>query len=134
MNTKKTAIVTGGAGFIGSHLVDYLLDLGWKVRVIDNESSESHDSFYWNEEAENYILDICDYENIRPLFNDVDAVFHLAAESRIQPTLENPILAAQVNSVGTCTVLQCAKEAEVTQCRDNAKRLLKSLLGEQGCW
>ena len=113
MNTKKTAIVTGGAGFIGSHLVDYLLDLGWRVRVIDNESSESHDSFYWNEEAENYILDICDYENIRPLFNDVDAVFHLAAESRIQPTLENPILAAQVNSVGTCTVLQCAKEAEV---------------------
>ena len=109
MNTKKTAIVTGGAGFIGSHLVDYLLDLGWKVRVIDNESSESHDSFYWNEEAENYILDICDYENIRPLFNDVDAVFHLAAESRIQPTLKNPILAAQVNSVGTCTVLQCAK-------------------------
>jgi UDP-glucose 4-epimerase len=43
----------------------------------------------------------------------VECVFHLAAEARIQPTLENPILAAQTNTVGTCTVLQCAKEAGV---------------------
>ena len=109
----KKAIVTGGAGFIGSHIVDRLLSLGWYVIVIDNESSDSHDHFYWNNKAENYTKDICDYESIRPLFDNVDVVFHLAAESRIQPTLENPILAAQVNSVGTCTVLQCSKEAGV---------------------
>lgn len=110
---RKKAIVTGGAGFIGSHIVDYLLSIGWYVKVIDNESAESHDNFYWNKEAENHQENICDYESIRPLFDGVDVVFHLAAESRIQPTLDNPILAAEVNTVGTCTILQCAKEAGV---------------------
>ena len=112
MVTKK-AIVTGGAGFIGSHIVDHLLSAGWHVKVIDNESAETHDKFFWNKEAENYQEDICDYESIRPLFDGVDVVFHLAAESRIQPTLDNPILATEVNTVGTCTILQCAKEAGV---------------------
>lgn len=112
MVTKK-AIVTGGAGFIGSHIVEHLLSVGWHVKVIDNESSESHDKFYWNKKTENYEEDICDYESIRPLFDGVDVVFHLAAESRIQPTLDNPILATEVNTLGTCTILQCAKEAGV---------------------
>jgi UDP-glucose 4-epimerase len=112
MVTKK-AIVTGGAGFIGSHIVDYLLAKGWHVKVIDNESAETHDKFYWNKNSENHEEDICDYESIRPIFDGVDFVFHLAAESRIQPTLDNPILAAEVNTVGTCTILQCAKEAGV---------------------
>jgi len=112
MVTKK-AIVTGGAGFIGSHIVEHLLSVGWHVKVIDNESSQSHDKFYWNKKTENYEEDICDYESIRPLFDGVDVVFHLAAESRIQPTLDNPILATEVNTLGTCTILQCAKEAGV---------------------
>lgn len=112
MVTKK-AIVTGGAGFIGSHIVDHLLAEGWYVKVIDNESAESHDKFYWNKKTENHQEDICDYESIRPLFDEVDVVFHLAAESRIQPTLDNPILATEVNTLGTCTILQCAKEAGV---------------------
>jgi len=107
------AIVTGGAGFIGSNLVDKLLSLGYEVTVIDNESSDAHDQFYWNEKANNYILDICDYDNIKPLFKGVDLVFHIAAEARIQPTLFNPILAAKTNFLGTCTILQCAKEAGV---------------------
>tara|TARA_R100001460_G_scaffold83037_3_gene123939 strand:- start:4159 stop:5052 length:894 start_codon:yes stop_codon:yes gene_type:complete len=107
------AIVTGGAGFIGSNLVDKLLSLNYDVVVIDNESSDAHDKFYWNEKSDNHKLDICDYENIRPLFNGVDLVFHVAAEARIQPTLLNPILAAKSNFVGTCTILQCAKEAGV---------------------
>lgn len=112
MVTKK-AIVTGGAGFIGSHIVDHLLSAGWHVKVIDNESAVAHDNFYWNKNTENHQEDICDYEAIRHLFDDVDVVFHLAAESRIQPTLDNPILAAEVNTVGTCTILQCSKEAGV---------------------
>ena len=113
MKKKIKAIVTGGAGFIGSNLVDKLLDLGYEVIVIDNESTDAHESFYWNEKASNYKIDICDYEAIKPLFKGVEYVFHLAAEARIQPTLENPILATQSNSVGTCTVLQCAKESGV---------------------
>jgi UDP-glucose 4-epimerase len=107
------SLVTGGAGFIGSNLVDRLLEMGHEVVVIDNEYSDAHDQFYWNDNARNYKYDIRDYENTRPLYDGVDYVFHLAAEARIQPAIVNPIEAVSINSVGTCTVLQCAREAGV---------------------
>ena len=107
------SLVTGGAGFIGSNLVDHLIELGHEVIVIDNEYSDVHEHFYYNEKAKNYKLDIRDYENTRPLYTDVDYVFHFAAEARIQPAIQNPIEAVSINSVGTCTVLQCAREAGV---------------------
>ena len=106
-------LVTGGCGFIGSNLVDKLIELGHRVRVIDNLSATAHGHFYFNEIAHYYEYDICDYENTRPLYDGVDYVFHLAAESRIQPTLENPIGAVRTNTLGTATVLQCSKEADV---------------------
>jgi UDP-glucose 4-epimerase len=107
------ALVTGGAGFIGSNLVDKLIDMNWEVVVIDNESAECNEKFYWNPKADNHKLDICDYEVTRNLYNNVDYVFHLAAESRLQPAIENPINAVIKNAVGTCTVLQCSREADV---------------------
>ena len=107
------SLVTGGAGFIGSNLVDRLLELGHQVVVIDNEYSDAHDHFYWNDKAQNYKYDIRDYEKTRPLYDGVDYVFHIAAEARIQPAIENPIEAVSINSVGTCTVLQCSREAGV---------------------
>jgi UDP-glucose 4-epimerase len=106
-------IVTGGAGFIGSNLVEKLLGDGNEVIVIDNESSDAHESFYWNEKANNYKLDICDYDSIRPLFDGVDYVFHVAAEARIQPAIINPLKAVKTNTLGTATILQCAREAGV---------------------
>ena len=109
------ALVTGGCGFIGSNLVDRLIDLFDEIVVIDNLSSETNEMFYYakNKKVSYYKKDICDYENTRILYDGVDVVFHLAAESRIQPTLKNPILAAKTNTVGTCTVLQCSNEAGV---------------------
>lgn len=107
------ALVTGGAGFIGSNLVDKLIDLGHKVVVIDNESSVCNSEFYWNDQSENYRYDIADYDNTRPLYDGVDVVFHLAAEARIQPAIKNPLLAVKTNALGTATVLQCAREAGV---------------------
>ena len=107
------SLVTGGAGFIGSNLVDRLLELGHEVVVIDNEYSDAHEQFYWNPKAQNYKYDIRDYENTRQLYDGVDYVFHIAAEARIQPAILNPIEAVSINSVGTCTVLQCAREAGV---------------------
>jgi len=107
------SLVTGGAGFIGSNLVDGLLSLGHEVVVIDNEYSDAHDHFYWNDLTENYKYDIRDYEKTRPLYDGVDYVFHIAAEARIQPAILNPVGAISINSVGTCTVLQCAREAGV---------------------
>ena len=107
------SLVTGGAGFIGSNLVDRLLEMGHEVVVIDNEYSDVHEQFYWNDKAKNYKYDIRDYENTRPLYDGVDYVFHIAAEARIQPAILNPIEAVSINSVGTCTVLQCSREAGV---------------------
>lgn len=107
------ALVTGGAGFIGSNLVDALIDKGWEVIVIDNESSDAHEQFYYNPNAKYINYSITNYKAIRPCFEGVDYVFHLAAEARIQPAIQNPILATQTNVVGTGVVLQCAREAGV---------------------
>lgn len=106
-------IVTGGCGFIGSHIVDKLIELGHEVIVIDNESATCHDHFYYNDKAQYHRIDISDYTGIRPLFEEVDHVFHLAAESRIQPAIENPLLCFNTNVYGTAAVLQSAREAGV---------------------
>ena len=107
------SLVTGGAGFIGSNLVDYLIEQGHEVICVDNESAECNDKFYWNDKACNIIGDITDYDFIKNCFKDVDYVFHLAAESRLQPAIKNPIEAVYKNCVGTTTILQCAREAKV---------------------
>jgi len=106
------SIVTGGAGFIGSHIVDRLVELSHEVIVIDNESATVHDHFYYNDKVTYYKIDVGDYTGIRPLFEGVDYVFHLAAESRIQPTIDNPLLCLLTNAYGTASVLQSAREAE----------------------
>ena len=106
-------IVTGGAGFIGSHIVDKLVADNHQVIVIDNETAIVHENFYYNKHAQYHKLDICNYEETRPLYENVSFVFHLAAESRIQPAIENPLLAVKTNTLGTATVLQCAREAKV---------------------
>jgi UDP-glucose 4-epimerase len=107
------SLVTGGAGFIGSHIVDALISIGHEVIVIDNESSTVHDNFYYNDNAVYSLNDIADYEATRHLYDGVDYVFHCAAESRIQPAIQNPLLAIKTNTLGTGTVLQCAREAGV---------------------
>ena len=106
-------LVTGGAGFIGSNLVDKLISMGHSVTVIDNESAECNERFYWNKKAHNYKYDITDYNKVRPLFENIDCVFHLAAESRMQPAILNPLQSVKTNVLGTATVLQCAMEAGV---------------------
>lgn len=107
------SLVTGGAGFIGSHIVDKLISLGHDVVVIDNQTSQVHDNFYFNEKAVYHKLDIADYENTRSLYQGVDYVFHCAAESRIQPTILNPLGAIRTNTLGTGVVLQSSREAGV---------------------
>jgi UDP-glucose 4-epimerase len=103
-------LVTGGCGFIGSHLVDRLINEGNSVIVIDNLSAISNEEFYFNPNAEYHHHDIRDFEKILPLFKDVDCVFHLAAESRIQPIIDNPQLAVDVNVLGTCNILEASRK------------------------
>jgi UDP-glucose 4-epimerase len=106
-------LVTGGAGFIGSNLVDKLISLGHDVVCIDDESAECHDKFYWNNKAQNYKYDICDYDLIAPLFRDIDCVFHVASDARIQPAILNPKKSIQSNAVGTANVLELCRVNKV---------------------
>ena len=106
------SLVTGAAGFIGSHMVDGLLNLGHEVVAIDNEYADN-DQFYWNDNAMNVRGDITDYKFMKNAFTNVDYVFHCAAESRIGTATENPINAVDINVKGTCTLLQVARETGV---------------------
>ena len=103
------ALVTGGAGFIGSTLVDRLIADEHEVTVIDNESADSNEQFYWNEQARNYKYDVRDYVMVRKLYEGQDAVFHLAADARIQPSIEDPLKTIENNAIGTATALECAR-------------------------
>ena len=108
-------LVTGGAGFIGSNLVDKLISLDYDVIVIDNESAKENEKFYWNQDADNYTYDICDFNKIKSLFNGVDCVFHLAAQSRIQPSIIDSSYTFKVNFEGTLNILNAAKENNVSK-------------------
>ena len=105
-------LVTGGAGFIGSHIVEKLLDENHEVIVLDNEYS-NNEKFYWNPKSENIKGDIVDYPLIKKITKNVDIIFHCAAESRIISSIENPLKATEINVIGTSTILQCAREANV---------------------
>lgn len=107
--SNKKCLVTGGAGFIGSHLVERLIKAGRQVIVVDDESSTANSNFTWREDCENHKVDICDFDKLEPLFKDVDLVFHLAARSRIQICVQNPSDAVKNNSLGTVNVLQAAR-------------------------
>lgn len=106
------ALVTGGCGFIGSHIVDRLIDIGFEVSVIDNESSISNVKFYKNPKAQ-YVKQCITNPHTKTLYDNVDYVFHLAAHSRIQPALQNPIDCIKTNVLGTASVLQYAREYRV---------------------
>jgi len=99
----KKVIVTGGCGFIGTHLVRELARLGHQVIVIDDQSSGRTTI----EEVGYHICSICD--NIEWIFKDVDCVFHLAAAARIQESIENPKHATKINVLGTVNVLEACR-------------------------
>jgi UDP-glucose 4-epimerase len=105
-------MVTGGAGFIGSHLVDSLINKGHQVVVVDNESA-NNEKFYFNKNAENYKFDILDTEKLKIAMKKCEFVFHLAAESRLQQSIENPLRAIEVNVGGTLSVLEASKYNDV---------------------
>jgi len=117
-------LVTGGAGFIGSHLVELLLNLGYRVRILDNLSTGSlsnldhvrHDPKWAKKLEIPEIADITVAEQIEPLMEGVREVYHLAAESKVLPSMRDPEMAEkciETNVMGTHRVLYSAMNHKV---------------------
>lgn len=104
-------IVTGGAGFIGSHLTDELIKLGHEVIVIDNLMLGKIE--FINKKAKFYKKDIRDCKSLKKIFKNAEAVFHLAADPRLPISVEDPIVTNDINVNGTLNVLWAAKENQV---------------------
>jgi UDP-glucose 4-epimerase len=109
--SAPAVMVTGGAGFIGSHLVEALLGLGYRVRVIDNLSTGRGERV--PPAAEFITADIARAESLDHLFDDIDCVFHTAALPRVPLSIENPLETHIVNVVGTINVLIAARNSGV---------------------
>lgn len=109
MNTqKKHAVVTGGAGFIGHHLVEALLKKNYSVAVIDSLIAGKREQV--PESAVLHVVDIREAEALPPLLSGADVVFHLAALPRVEYTIQHPKETHDVNVTGTVNVLTAVKK------------------------
>ena len=108
----QKVIVTGGAGFIGSHVVDLLLAEGYEVHIVDNFANGKREDRI-NQDATLHEVDICDLKKLQPIFMGATYVFHLAANPRVQESIDNPVPVQHVNVDGTMNVLLAAREAKV---------------------
>lgn len=108
----KKAVVTGGAGFVGSHIVGALLERGYDVHVIDNFAGGRMEERI-NADATYHDVDVCDHEKILPLIAGASYVFHEAALPRVQFSIEHPLETYRVNVLGTASVLRAAHQGGV---------------------
>ena len=116
MSRAKVAVVTGAAGFIGSHMVDLLLDRGYRVRGYDNLASGRAENLEHHRSDPNLVLEIQDIRNTSPgdtFFQGADYVFHFAGIGSIVPSIEQPVDYLSVNAMGTVHALEAARQAGV---------------------
>ena len=110
---QKRALVTGGAGLIGSHIVDLLLSEGWTVRILDNLEPQTHKQgkpTWVNPRAEFRQGEVQDYETIKSALQDIDVVFHEAAYGGYMPEMAKYVL---VNSFGTAQLLETIRDEKL---------------------
>jgi UDP-glucose 4-epimerase len=111
---RPHSLVTGGSGFIGSHLCEKLISLNHKVTVIDNfEVGKRSNLLNISNKVKIYKRDIRSYKKIEKLFKNVDYVFHLAALADIVPSIENPTSYYETNVTGTLNVLKASIKFKV---------------------
>lgn len=106
-------LVTGGAGFIGSHLTDKLIEGGHSVKVVDNLLLGKEK--FVNDQAEFFNVDIREEEKLIDIFEDVEVIFHLAAEPRLPLSIESPKETHEINVDGTVNVLEAARKNNVNK-------------------
>jgi len=110
----KTILVTGGAGFIGSHLTERLLAGGHRVRVLDNLSTGKRENLPSDSARLKFVRgDIRDAALVNDAVNGVDAIYHLAAVASVQASIDDPVGTHQTNLVGTLHLLEAARRAAV---------------------
>jgi UDP-glucose 4-epimerase len=102
---NRIVAVTGGSGYIGSHVVDALLDVGCTVRVLDPKAPHRAD-------AEWVPCDVLDLDGLTEAVAGADVIFHLAAIADVNDVIVNPPLAVEVNTLGTARVLEAARRAD----------------------
>ena len=113
-NTKIKYVVTGGAGFIGSNLVDLLVEKGCKVEVIDNFSTGKKENC--NPKASYHKLDLSNSKNlsqIQSILDGTKGVFHLAALARVQESIDNPLHFEKNNTLSTINILKACSDQKV---------------------
>ncbi|MCA9479699.1 MAG: GDP-mannose 4,6-dehydratase [Nitrospira sp.] len=118
MSTKPLAVVTGGAGFIGSHMVDRLLEEGYRVHVIDNLVGGREANLAHHGHVADLVLDQRDIRNLDPndsLVRGAQLVFHFAGIGDIVPSIEQPVEYMSTNVQGTVRVLEAARNAGVSK-------------------
>lgn len=108
---SNKVLVTGGLGFVGSNLVDKLVDLGFEVDVMDNLSSTSSSIDYKNYKAKYYVSDILHIFDVLK-GKRYDRIFHLAAEARIQPSFDDPMQWFESNALGTMKIMEFAHKSD----------------------
>lgn len=116
MNSRRRTVVTGGAGFIGSHLVDRLLADGHQVTVIDDYSTGRPDNLAQHRDRNDLSVvraNVAEIDAIRAQFTGADWVFHLAALADIVPSMQRPLDYHRANVDGTVAVLEAARAAGV---------------------
>ena len=116
MTVKPVAVVTGGAGFIGSHMVDILIDRGYSVRVIDNLVGGREENLISHRTNPDVVLEQRDIRSYSPddvLFKNAKFVIHFAGIGDIVPSIERPMEYMSANVQGTVHMLECARYAGV---------------------
>ena len=116
MTGRPIAIVTGGAGFIGSHMVDVLVERGFSVRAIDNLAGGREENLALHRDNPDLVLEKRDIRSCSPddrLFRGARYVFHFAGIGDIVPSIERPLEYMSANVQGTAHVLECARHARV---------------------